>query len=195
MGAGAGSLGASGSSSSASGLFGSSGTDAGSGSHAGADNRPVAHQLALTLLRSTGMLSRLGMSFRPLPAGPLTAIDGPQLIGPVEARYALQLGGADPYRLVDDAALPLVAVGSFGGGDRGPSGSALTIHGAEVSAVRREAGSLEVRVFNPTNAPTVVEIDGRSGWLVDLRGRPVSPFEGRFDLRANGIATVRLADS
>jgi hypothetical protein len=38
----------------------------------------------------------------------------------------------------------------------------------------------------------VVEIDSRSGWLVDLRGRPLLPFDGRFELRAHGIATLRL---
>lgn len=154
----------------------------------------AAHTLALTLLRATGMLSRLGMSLRPLPAGPMTPLDGPQLLGPVEAQYALLVGQADPYRLVDEADLPLRTIGSFGGGERGPSGSALAIDGAEVSAVRREAGALEVRVFNPTDSPTAVTIEDRSGWLVDLRGRPVSPFEGRFDLRAHGIATVRIAD-
>ena len=48
-----------------------------------------AHALALTLLRSTGMLSRLGMAYRPLPAGPLTPVEGLQLQGrPIEARYA-----------------------------------------------------------------------------------------------------------
>ena len=153
-----------------------------------------AHALALTLLRATGMLSRLGMSLRPLPAGPMTPLDGPQLLGPIEVRYALHVGEVDPYRLVDEADLPLRTIGSFGGGERGLSGSALTIDGAEVSAVRREAGSLEVRVFNPTDSPTVVAIEDRSGWLVDLRGRPVSPFEGQFELRAHGIATARITD-
>ncbi|HEX4244937.1 MAG TPA: hypothetical protein VHY77_05170, partial [Acidimicrobiales bacterium] len=162
----------------------------------GPDGPAAAHTLALTLLRATGMLSRLGMSLRPLPAGPMTPLDGPQMLGPVETQYALHVGDAraDPYRLVDDAALPLRTIGSFGGGERGPSGSALTIDGAEVSAVRREAGALEVRVFNPSGSPTVVAIEDRSGWLVDLRGRPVTPFEGRFDLRAHGIATVRITD-
>jgi hypothetical protein len=160
----------------------------------GSAGQPVAHTLALTLLRSTGMLSRLGMSLRPLPAGPMTPLDGPQMLGPVESRYAIHLGGADPYRLVDDAELPLRAIGSFGGGERGPSGSALTIDGAEVSAVRREAGALEVRVFNPSDSPTQVTIEDRSGWLVDLRGAPISPFEGGFELRAHGIATVRITD-
>jgi mannosylglycerate hydrolase len=154
----------------------------------------AARTLALTLLRSTGMLSRLGMSLRPLPAGPMTPLVGPQMLGPVETRYALHIGDADPYRLVDDADLPLRVIGSFGGGERGSTGSQLTIDGAEVSAVRREAGALEVRVFNPTDSPTVVAIEDRSGWLVDLRGRPISPFEGRFDLRPHGIATVRITD-
>ena len=35
---------------------------------------------------------------------------------------------------------------------------------------------------------------GRSGWLVDLRGQALSPFEGSFELRPHGIATARLAD-
>ncbi len=81
---------------------------------------------------------------------------------------------------------------SFGGGRRPDRGSELAVGGAEVSAVRREAGRLEVRVFNPRATPTSVEIPGRSGWLVDLRGRPVAPFEGDFDLRGHGIATARL---
>jgi mannosylglycerate hydrolase len=154
----------------------------------------AAHTVALTLLRATGMLSRLGMSLRPLPAGPMTPMDGPQLLGPIEVHYALHVGAADPYRLVDEADLPLRTIGSFGGGERPSSGSALAVDGAEVSAVRREAGALEVRVFNPTDSPTVVTIEGRSGWLVDLRGRPISPFEGRFDLRPHGIATIRITD-
>jgi hypothetical protein len=82
--------------------------------------------------------------------------------------------------------------GSFGGGDRPDRGTELTVEGAEVSAVRRYAGGLELRVFNPTDGGTTVTVAGRSGWLVDLRGRPVAPFEGSFELRAHGIATVRL---
>ena len=153
---------------------------------------PRATGLALTLLRSTGMLSRFGMITRPLPAGPMTAIEGPQMIGPVEARYALSVDTTDPYRLADDVLLPLVTVGSFGGGTRPASGSPLTVRGVEVSSVRREAGALEIRVFNPTDTPVRAEVDSRSGWLVDLRGRPLVPFDGSFELRAHGIATLHL---
>jgi mannosylglycerate hydrolase len=148
--------------------------------------------LALTLLRSTGMLSRLGMATRPLPAGPMTPLEGPQMIGPVAVSYAIAVGAVDPYQMADDVLVPLAATASFGGGDRPDRGSVLSVRGAEVSAVRRQAGRIEVRVFNPHPTPTSVEIPGRTGWLVDLRGRPVAPFEGNFDLRAHGIATALL---
>ena len=153
---------------------------------------PRATALALTLLRATGMLSRMGMTTRPMTAGPMTPLDGPQMIGPLTVNYAVQLGETDPYRLADDVLVPLVATASFGGGRRPERGSELTVRGGEVSSVRREAGRIEVRVFNPNATPATVEIPGRSGWLVDLRGRPVAAFEGHFDLRGHGIATVRL---
>ncbi len=152
-----------------------------------------ASTLALTLLRATGMLSRLGMSRRPFPAGPMTPLEGPQLLGPVSVDYALAVGDVDPYRVADDVLVPLLPVASLGGGGRPGRGAALTVRGAEVSAVRRQAGLLEVRVFNPRPEPTVVEIADRTGWLVDLRGRAVAPFEGSFDLGPHGIATARLA--
>ena len=38
-----------------------------------------------------------------------------------------------------------------------------------------------------------VDFGARSGWLVDLRGRPLSPFDSSFPLRPWGIATVHLA--
>jgi mannosylglycerate hydrolase len=149
--------------------------------------------LALTVLRSTGMLSRLGMAYRPFPAGPMTPVEGLQMVGKrVELRYALALDCDDPYGLADDVLLPLEPVPSLGGGTRPASGSELTVHGAEVSALHRVGGALEARVFNPTAQPTVVSFPGRAGWLVDLRGYPLQPFEGSFELRPFGIATARL---
>jgi Alpha mannosidase middle domain/Glycosyl hydrolases family 38 C-terminal domain len=156
----------------------------------------AAHTLALTVLRSTGMLSRLGMAYRPFPAGPLTAVEGLQMRGKtVTLRYALALDCADPYRLADDVLLPLEVVTSLGGGSRPATGSELTVEGGEVSALRRTGvgGLVELRVFNPTGEPTVIAIPGRSGWIVDLRGYPKEPFEGSFELRPAGIATVRLS--
>ena len=108
-------------------------------------------------------------------------------------RYAVHAGDADPYALVDDVFLPLeVIVAAGGDGDDPPTGSALQVHGAEVSAVLRHGGALELRVFNPTDDDTAVTIDGHTGWLVDLRGRPLEPFDGSFPLPPWGIATARL---
>lgn len=150
--------------------------------------------LALTLLRANGWLSRGPMASRPEPAGPVVPLEGPQLQGHLELRYAVQVGPVDPYELVDDAFLPLAVVTAPGGGDRPDQGQALSVEGAEVSALRRAPGGLELRVFNPSAEPTTVRVEGRRGWLVDLRGRPLEPIEGSFDLGPGRIATARLDD-
>ena len=81
-----------------------------------------------------------------------------------------------------------------GAADLPAAGAALAVEGAVVSAVVREGRGLTVRVFNPRDEQADVTIDGRRGWLVDLRGRPVAPFEGSFTLGPWGIATAALAD-
>jgi hypothetical protein len=142
------------------------------------------------------MLSRLGMAYRPFPAGPMTPVEGLQMTGKrVTLRYAIALDCDDPYALADDVLVPLEAVSSLGGGQRPATGTALTVHGAQVSALHRVRGTLELRVFNPTADLATVSIPGRSGWLVDLRGYPQEPFEGAFALRPFGIATARLRDA
>ena len=153
----------------------------------------AAGTIALTVLRATGMLSRLGMAYRPFPAGPLTPVDGLQMTGKrITLAYALAEGHDDPYVLADDVLLPFEIVSALGGGNRPASGSALAVEGAQVSAVRRVGGVLEVRVFNPTPDPATVTMAGHSGWLVNLRGYPERAFEGSFELRPFGIATARL---
>lgn len=150
--------------------------------------------LALTLLRSNGWLSRGPMPTRAEPAGPVVRLEGPQLQRRVEVRYGVHVGDADPYELVDAAFVPLAVVSAPGGGRRPSVGQALSVEGAEVSALRRAAGGLEVRVFNPTAETTVARMEGRRGWLVDLRGRPLEPFEATFDLGPWRMATARLHD-
>jgi hypothetical protein len=154
----------------------------------------TARELALTLLRSSGMLSQGPMATRPLPAGPLIPLEGAQLQGPVTRSYAVAVGDVDPYALADDVLVPLRVVEADGsGGELAATGTALTVTGAEVAAVVREGDALVVRVFNPADHETSVGIEGRQGWLVDLRGRPQHPFDGSFRLRARGIATAVLS--
>jgi mannosylglycerate hydrolase len=159
----------------------------------------AAHEIAMTLMRCTGMLSQGPMATRPLPAGPFDRLEGPQLQTTVELRWGFAAGVDDPYALVDDAFVPLRATRGGTGGpvtSRALEGSALTVRGAEVSAVRRNAaGQLEVRVFNPTSAPATCELPGRQGWTVDLRGRPLDAWEGQVPLRPWQIATLTLHDN
>ncbi|HUQ62478.1 MAG TPA: glycoside hydrolase family 38 C-terminal domain-containing protein [Acidimicrobiales bacterium] len=149
--------------------------------------------LALTLLRCVGVLSGTHLALRPMPAGPPLEVAGAQMIGRQVLRYGVAVGDCDPYALADDAFLPLEVTSGENRGDRVPRGTALAVSGAEVSALRHVDGALHVRVFNPTDTEATVEFDARHGWLVDLCGRPVEPFDGSFSLAPWRIATVRLA--
>jgi hypothetical protein len=153
-----------------------------------------AHELALTVLRCTGMLSQGPMPTRPLPAGPLLRLEGSQLQRPIVQRYAVAVGPVDAYALADEVLVPLRTAKAERDttADLPARGAALTVIGAEVSAVRREGGGLRVRVVNPTAEPTTVTVPGHRGWLVDLRGRPLDAFESSFELRPWGIATLAL---
>ena len=159
-------------------------------------------ELALTLLRATGYLSRSDLSLRPNPAGPLDPLEGPQLQGRHAAEYAVlphhgDWHAARLYEAADEYLVPLErARGGGGGAHRPPAGRALRVEGAEVSAVLREPGGLVVRVFNAADEPSsaTIEHDGAParGWRVDLLGRPLDAFEGALALRAWEIATLRL---
>ena len=149
--------------------------------------------MALTLVRATGMLSRLGMKYRPFPAGPLTPVEGLQMVGKrITATYHLGFGDLDPYGLADAVLHSLDVVHAEGGGTRDKAGRAFTITGAEVSAIRREAGALEVRVFNPHTEETTVDLGLARGWICDLRGRAVEPFDGTIRLAPHRFATLRV---
>jgi alpha-mannosidase len=153
-----------------------------------------AHTIAITVARCTGLLSQGPMATRPMPAGPFTPMEGPQLQKPIAVRYAVAVGDdVDPYALVEDAFVPLL-VTRASGGTRDANGQELAVHGAEVSALKRSpSGALELRVFNPTRDTTTVTIEGRAGWLVDLRGGPIEAFAEHFDLGPAQIATALLS--
>jgi alpha-mannosidase len=161
-------------------------------------------ELALTLLRATGYLSRSQIAFRPNPAGPLDPLLGPQLLRPLSFDYAVVPHAGDwraarLYELADAFLVPLERVrgGGVAGASEPHTGSALRVDGAVVSAVLREPGGLVVRVHNPAPEPVIVDIEhGETparGWRVDLRGRPLERFEATVVLRPHEIATLRLA--
>jgi hypothetical protein len=156
-----------------------------------------AHALALTLLRATGIISQGPMPFRPMPAGPPEPAPGAQVPGPHEWRWGVQLGDDvdDAYAAAEDAFLPLRVGYATGEGARPASGRVLEVDGAVVSSLVRDGRELVLRVFNPHDEPSTLTVAGRRGWLTDLLGRPVEPFEERLTLAPWRIATLRLSDT
>ncbi len=151
----------------------------------------TARTLAVTLVRATGMLSQGSMATRPLPAGPLLALEGPQLQRRVRLRLALHTAGRDPFAVTEDALVPLPVV-LAGGGTLPRRHQVLSLGGATLSALTHPGDGPTVRVHNPTPQPVTVTLEGRRGRVVDLQGRPVSAFTGSLALGPWKVATVEL---
>ncbi len=114
------------------------------------------------------------MASRPLPAGPVIELRGAQCRGHHVLRYAVGVDLADPFAAADDFAVPLSVTYGAGCGDRPAHHTGPEVTGAVVSAIRRDdAGRLEFRVFNPTDAPGVVRIASGDG--LGRRPRSIDP--------------------
>jgi hypothetical protein len=112
---------------------------------------------------------------------------------PIRASYVIGVN-VDPWELAERAFSPLDVVKAEGGGSRPTSGTALHVSGAIVSSVRREAGDLEVRVFNPTESPSAVNIGDLRGFLIDLRGVQETSVHSEFTLSPHRFATLRIPE-
>ena len=162
-------------------------------------------ELALTLFRSTGFLSRSEMYYRPNAAGPLLPVEGAQVLQRLTLTYAVvphrgDWAAADLARVADDVLVPLERIrrGEIPGDSLPPHGTRLAVEGIEVSALHRAEGGLALRGYNPhSEARTLtVHLDGRpaTGWVVDLLGRPLEAFDGAREVRSNGIVSLLLAE-
>ena len=168
---------------------------------------PQGRELALTLLRATGYLSRFEIALRPDPAGPPMPLVGPQLLGHQVAEYAVlphrgSWRDAELHAAADELLVDLERArvsGATSSATLPVHGSHLTVEGAEVSALLREDGALVMRVYNPRPDATTLRVsrDGEpvTGDVIDLRGRPTGPFTGALELRSAEIATLRLTES
>ena len=107
-------------------------------------------------------------------------------------RYAVAVGDCDPWKLADDAWTPLLTVPAGGAGHLARRGTRLGVEGAEVSALYRRAGAIEIRLFNPTDAPATVRIPGHRGSLVNLVGQQQGRWAETVDLAPWAMATARL---
>lgn len=161
----------------------------------------VAHGIALTLVRSTGWLSRGPMPSRPQPAGPFDRLEGAQTLRPLRLSYALQLdrvvGALDPYTLADHVWNPLLTATAPGGGDLGTRGTMLEVRGTEGGRIdvdallRDDHGRLVLRAHSTgTDADLVIE--RKTGAVIDLAGNEQDTFTGTMAIDPHRIVTVRL---
>ncbi len=161
-------------------------------------------ELALTLVRATGYLSRSEPLLRPNPAGPLDRLEGPQLQRELALDYAVVLHPGDAYAadlsaVADDVLVPFERVrgGGWAGASAPASGRLLHVQGAEVSALLRDdSGTLVLRVMNRTPDDTVVTVTRDdspvAGRIVDLAGTDLDAFPGTAPLRPWELVTLRL---
>jgi alpha-mannosidase len=121
-------------------------------------------ELAVTLLRCVGTISRPEIATRAWAAGPDIPTPDAQMIGEHRFRVTLQRGIAPEHlpSAWERSHLPLRARRASGGGNLPEAGSLLSIDGAQLSSVRRVDGDLRVRVWNPSTERREVRVGDRT---------------------------------
>ncbi|MEO3810149.1 alpha-mannosidase [Sphaerisporangium sp. B11E5] len=171
----------------------------------------AAGEMALTLLRAVGFLSRNDNPLRDEPAGPQIATPDAQCPGPLTTRFAVHLyegtwDGAGLPRLAEDHRLDLLAVPGAAPAalpaPLPPPEPRLEIGGAGVvlGALREREGWLEVRLVAECPTATEAVVAGRftEARLADGLGRRLRPLPAadgtvRVSLRPFEVATLHLS--
>ncbi len=169
-------------------------------------------ELAVTLLRSIGLISRNDNPYRQDPAGPAIAIPNAQMRGRNRMTFGLYphdgdwadggvVEAAERYRH-DLLSAPGTAAGDASWPPHGAGDDALALTGAQVelSSLRRRAdGWLEARIVNLAPEPRTATVAGtiEEARRASLRGEPleaVSVTEGGCELELGPaeIATIQL---
>jgi alpha-mannosidase len=157
-------------------------------------------ELCLTLLRAIGTISRPSgaIATRPLGAGPDLATPEGQCLGTQRLEYALLPGGG----ALDDVALLRASqdyrAGLLAFASRAELAPALRLEGEVVFSCLKgsqDGDGLVLRCFNPAASAAAARVTGQvdvARTRLDETG-PEQPLpDGRFDLGAGEIATLRL---
>jgi len=130
-------------------------------------------ELAITLLRCVGTISREHLATRPFAAGPDVATPDAQMIGTTRFAFGLHANARRDELLPswERFALPLLDISAEGGGSLPSTGTLLSVEGeAVLSNVRRTDGPAEVRLWNPhPDRPVRVRVGGRAVTLGPAR--------------------------
>jgi len=167
-------------------------------------------ELALTVLRSFGLISRNANPYREDPAGPEIPVPAAQLLGPRTFTFALaphagRWTDADAHGMAERYRHPFLVVRGTGRGDlaaedgRSIDRLRLTGTGIVLSALRRRDDWLELRLVAEHPEATEAIIDGAftAAREVDLLGRPISDLTVaagtlRLPVRPWEIRTIQL---
>jgi alpha-mannosidase len=127
------------------------------------------NELAVTLLRCVGTISRQALATRPYPAGPDVATPDAQMMGSTEFSLGVWHGAIAPGVLQqwERFALPLVSAAAPGGGSLPRSGRLLSIEGeGQLSSIRAHEGAVQVRLWNAHPDESIVAaIEGTTATL------------------------------
>jgi hypothetical protein len=122
-------------------------------------------ELAVTVLRSVGLISRAANSWREENAGPELPIPDAQMHGPHSFSFAWC---PDPERALEHAERyrhPLLTVKGTGGDDARESQAGPELTGAVLTSLRRRDGRLEARIVNETGAARQFSFGAERGEL------------------------------
>lgn len=126
---------------------------------------PDPPELAITLLRCVGTISRPEIATRGWAAGPDIPTPDAQMHGLHDLSIWLRRGlrPEDLSRAWEEATVSGGGgVEARGGGDLPDTGSLLEIEGAELSSVRKVGGAVEVRIWNPSDELRDARVAGRA---------------------------------
>jgi alpha-mannosidase len=121
-------------------------------------------ELAITLLRCVGTISRPEISTRGWAAGPDIATPAAQMLGLHNFSITLRrgLGAEDLHGAWEQHALGGTTAPASGDGDLPKVGSLLEVEGAELASVRKVDGHTEVRIWNPSRERRDAKVGGRA---------------------------------
>jgi mannosylglycerate hydrolase len=125
---------------------------------------PDPPELAITLLRCVGTISRPQIATRSWAAGPDIATPDAQMRRANSFFVITVRRGVEPMDLArawEEATLAGTSAEATGGGDLPEQGSLLDVEGAELSSVRKVDGHTEVRIWNPSQETREARVAGR----------------------------------
>ena len=164
-------------------------------------------ELALTMLRSIGMISRDDNALRREPAGPEVPIPEAQCLGPIEIEFGLYLHSGsweEAGSLMQQECFAHPFAVATGTADRSPTSlrrNGLHLSGPNIAltSLRRKENGLEVRLVCEQSKPGTAILRGefKQAAKIDLLGTELGSLqvdEGRLelDLAPWEIATLRL---